>query len=480
VRRLEKRLNDDYNRHRLERQVQLLRELATTLRNMPGRKQVVFFSEGFDPRLVRGRDARAGAEEQADMLHETSGDLWRVDVESKYGSSSSRSMIEEMARAFRGSDVILHAVDIQGVRVQNDANGTRINSNDALYLLARPTGGEVFRNSNDVGGDLRKMLRAQDVVYVLGFHATAANDGRFHDLRVRVSGVPGARVVHRAGYYDTGGETALERSLTNAEIILNDIPQNDVRIALLAAPFPHEARAQVPVVLDIDAATLAAGASAQPINADVFLYAFGDDGIVRDRTYQRLTIDPARLAQRDGVKYIATLALPPGKYAVKALVSVPGDGRKGFARTDVTVGGAYDVALLPPLFLDDASRWIVVRGTSHDGGAAYPFHVNGEPFMPSALAHVTNGRARRVAVFVANAGADEVEWEAAVRDDAGATRPAAPSLVSRLQGPELTKLVFDYTPSGLRDGAATFGVTVKKRGSSDARTSGVPLLVAKP
>jgi VWFA-related protein len=214
IARGEKKLNDQYNRTRIERQLHLLSDFGRTVRMLPGRKQVILFTEGFDPRLVRGRDARANADDQDDVTQTMSGNIWRVDSDARYGSSMTMTLLEEMARNLRGSDVVLHAVDIQGVRVQNDEHGSRINSNDALHLLSRPTGGEVFKNSNDVNADLEKMMRSQDVVYVLGFHAPAAKDGKFHELKVRVTGVPGARVFHRAGYYESGDESALERSLS--------------------------------------------------------------------------------------------------------------------------------------------------------------------------------------------------------------------------------------------------------------------------
>src|SRR3954467_1023912 len=139
IARGEKKLNDQYNRTRIERQLRLLSDLGRTLRVLPGRKQVILFSEGFDPQLVRGRDARSGADEQDDISQTMSGNVWRVDSDARYGSSMTMTLLEEMSRTLRGSDVVLHAVDIQGVRVQNDENGSRINSNDALHLLSRPT-----------------------------------------------------------------------------------------------------------------------------------------------------------------------------------------------------------------------------------------------------------------------------------------------------------------------------------------------------
>jgi VWFA-related protein len=477
IARLDKRQNDEYNRARIERQLHLLSDLGRTLRVLPGRKQVILFSEGFDPRLVRGRDARASTEEQADLQQTIEGNIWRVDSDDRYGSSMTLTLLDEMARSLRGSDVVLHAVDIQGVRTQNDENGVRINSNDALHLLAAPTGGEVFKNSNSINADLEKMLHTQDVVYVLAFRAPASNDGKFRELKVRVTGVADAHVFHRAGYYASGTESALERSLSNAEIVLNDITQNDIQVATLAAPFPaRDGKAQVPVVIDIGTDGLILDAKKKDIAAEIFLYAFDDQGVVRDRSYQRLTIDSSKLTGHSGIKYFPTLSLPPGKYALKTLVQVAGSERKGFVRTDIEVPASYDVALLPPMFLDDPSSWVVVPGSSHKESETYPFHINGEPFMPSASARVSNGSSRRVVLFVFNVEPSELTWQTSVTDASG-SHAGTSTLVKRLQGHDVTKLVFDYSPAHLESGPASFDVTVRKKGSSDARTSSVPLVV---
>ena len=483
IARLEKRLNDSYKRDRVERQLVLLSDLAKTLRAVPGRKQVIFFSEGFDPSLVQGRDARDVAGAADELTQTTSGNLWRNDFDARYGSSTSMRILADMARMFRGSDVVLHGVDIQGVRVQNNvSDGTVINSNEALHLLSKPTGGEVFKNSNDVNADLAQMLRRQEVVYVLGFKTPANKSGKFHNIKVRLNGVAGAQVFHRAGYYDSGGQTALERSLTAAEIILNDIPQSEIRIAALAAPFATRRNATVPIVIDVNGADLLKGVKGDTMSAEVYMYAFDDEGIVRDRMFQRIGLETTKVADRlrdTGLKYVATLSLPPGRYALKTLVRT-GDDRKGYARTDVEVPGFDDVALLPPLFMDDPGRWVVVRGGSHAGDVPYPFHINGEPFFPSASVAVQNGQSRRFAVFVANAAAGELSWEATVTDPLGRESAGAASLVQELQGAEMAKLLLDYAPGDLRSGAATFDLKVSKKGSSDARKSSVPLVVQRP
>lgn len=484
IQRGQNRLNDQFNRGRIERQVTLLGGLARTLRMLPGRKQVVFFSEGFDPRLVRGRDIRASNDTMEEMDQESHGELWKIDTDNRYGDTRTLSVIDQMAKMFRGSDVVLHAVDIQGVRVQNDLqSGSTINSNESLFLLAKPTGGEVFRNSNDLRNDLERMLRQQEVVYVLGFQAPTARPGTFHGLRVRLKDVPGARVFHRAGYYEAGGENALERVLSNAEIVLNDLPQSDIAVAALAAPFPTRGNAQVPVILEINGAGLLRDVKSNSATADIYIYAFDEDGLVRDRMFQRVTMDLSKVGEKvreSGIKYYATLSLPPGNYAIKSLVRVLETERKGYARTDVVVPPATDVSVLPPFFFEEPGRWLMVKGGSHDPThAGYPFQINGEPFIPSASVQVRNGQARQFAVFVYNASADEVGWEASVSEAGGGTRPASPQLLKELAGQDVTKFMFQYAPQELAQGAARLDFTVRKKGSADARRSSMPFTVER-
>ncbi|HEY8132257.1 MAG TPA: VWA domain-containing protein, partial [Thermoanaerobaculia bacterium] len=170
--------NEAAVRARVERQVDALGALAKMLRAVPGRKQIVFLSEGFDPKYIQGRDARASQEQQADNEQVLRGQVYNVDSDAIFGNTGSMTMLDRMAQFFRQSDVVLHALDIQGVRVQNTVQGgVSINSNAGLFLLARPTGGDVFQNTNDLKNNFQRMLRQQEVVYVLGFQAPTQKPG---------------------------------------------------------------------------------------------------------------------------------------------------------------------------------------------------------------------------------------------------------------------------------------------------------------
>jgi VWFA-related protein len=408
--------NVAYVRARVEKQVDFLGALAKSLRAVPGRKQIVLLSEGFDPSVVSGRDARETGSTSKDNDAVMHGEVWNVDNDARYGSTTSQTFVNRMAQFFRGSDVVLNAIDIQGVRVQNDESGARVNSNAGLSLLAAPTGGTVFQNANDMSANFDRMLKAQEFVYILSFQAPAAKVGTFHDLKVSLLNVPGrANVFARAGYYEGGAQTPQERTLSNAEIILNDIPQSDVHVAGLAAAFPSDsANAQVPVILELDGNDMLKDLKSDKVVTEVYIYAFDADGMVRDRLYQSLGLDLKKVGERlrnGGLKYYATLTLPPGKYAVKSLVRIPETDRKGFVRSDVTVGSAGEVAVLPPIFVDEHPSAVLVRGISHATAAADPFSLGGEHFIPAAAPRVKSGATPRFAVFVHNAQASEVTYD---------------------------------------------------------------------
>ncbi|MGZ7042123.1 MAG: VWA domain-containing protein, partial [Thermoanaerobaculia bacterium] len=412
--------NDAYNRQRVDRQISLLSGLAKTLRSVNGRKHVVLLSEGFDPRLVQGRDAKLTEQQLQENQAIERGEIWKVDTDNRYGNSSSLSIVDQMATLFRRSDVFLHAIDIQGVRVTGDSDiGSRGGSNEGLFLLAHSTGGQLFKNSNDIKGDFDRMVKQQEVVYILGFQAPSGAPGKFHDLKVKLVNVPGGRATARAGYYETGGENAVERSLSNAEIIVNDIPQDAIHVASLAAGFPTSgANAQVPVILEISGPDVMRAAQGRlATTAEIFVYAFDDEGLVRDSLFQRVGLDLQKLGPQlsaSGVKYYTTLALPPGHYVVKTLVRVADTNARGFIRRDLNVPGAGDMAISQPFFYEDGGKWVMVKGPSHDKtNAPYPFEVNGEPFIPSAAVSLAAGQPRKFAVFVYDAAPDEVTWDLA-------------------------------------------------------------------
>jgi VWFA-related protein len=464
----QRRQDDAYNRSRLDRQVNLLGGLMKTLRSVRGQKHIVLLSEGFDPRLVQGRDAGLDQRKVDESQAVETGQIWRVDNDNRYGSAGSMSLVDRMADVAKRCDVILDAVDIAGIRTNVDPReGMKKRSNEGLHLLAGVTGGTVFKNSNDLAEDFRRVLKTEEVVYVLAFQAPAAHPGTFHNIKVRLVNVPGGRAIARSGYYESGNDSAAERTLSNAEIIINDIPTDAVHVASLAAPFATSgANAQVPVILEINGSDIVSAASGNSATLEIFTYAFDADGIARDSMYQRVALDLGKVGatlRASGVKYYATLSLPPGKYAIKSLVRVAEGDRKGYSRTDIVVPAKGEIAVSQPLFQDQGAQWMMIKGASHDKtNAPYPFELNGASFVPSATVRVTDGEPRRFVVFVGNAAPDELSVE---------TKPEA-RLVTQLRSDSGSKFVFEL---GGKPATSVLNIAVHKHGESRATVSSMTL-----
>ena len=469
IARMMDKQQDQYNRDKIDRQLNLLSGLSKVLRAVRGEKHIILLSEGFDSRLIQGRDAGASEQGQEEQQMVENGQIWNVDSDNRYGSSSSLDILRRMSDLAKRSDVIIDAVDIHGLRSNIDArDGLQKKSNEGLHLLANSTGGTVFQNSNDLSDSFQRVIKTEEVRYVLAFQAPVTQAGKFHNLKVKLVNVPGGRAIARSGYYEAGGDSAAERTLSNAEIVVNDVAQDAVHIASLVAPFETKGpNAQVPVIVEVDGNDIAGAVNGKQATLDLFTYAFDDEGLVRDQIYQRVSLDLGKVGstlRSSGVKYYATLSLPPGKYAVKNLVRIVESDKKGFSRSDIVVPSKDEVAISQPFFMEQPAKWVMIKGPSHDqSGAPYPFDINGEPFIPSAAVHVKNGEPRRFVVYVQNASPDEMTL---------ATNPEA-KLVTQLRTANGSKLVFELgkvTPA-----VSMLNVTVRKRGSEDARTASTPI-----
>ncbi len=459
------RSNDPYLRARVEKQVDFLGEIARTLRAVPGRKQIVFLSEGFDASVITGMDARSTEDQKAQndaAIHRT---FETIDTDSRYGTASSQKFLSDMVKYFRGSDVVLHAIDIKGLRVQNSMEGSTLNSNAGLSVLSAPTGGMLFQNANDLSLNFQKLLHAQEFVYILGFRPTMQKPGQFHDLNVKLVKVPGnPQVSARSGYWESGGESRDERTLSAAEIILNDIPQDGLKVQAFVMAFPTGGNdAQVPVVLEIPGGDLVGAARSANPAVEVYLYAFDENGGVKDRIFQRVTLDLGKLRERlfdSGLKFVATLSVPPGKYAIRSLVRVPESERRGFVRSDLVVPEHTAVAMLQPVFIDGNANWVTIKGASHSQ-APYPFHLDSTEFVPAATARIRSGETPQFAVFVQNAAPDEITID---------TMPRAKFLgAARGEGTSAFLMQLDEVAASV----ASIDVTLHKKGSEGVQKTSI-------
>jgi VWFA-related protein len=467
-------VDNDYKRGRIHHQVNTFANIGRMLDSVSGRKQVILLSEGFDADLIQGREVRGGSKEtQDDSDKVVRGASYEVNSDDRFGNAAVASSVTNMGELLRRSDVVLHAIDIKGLRTDVDASaGLKRSSNEGLYLLTRPTGGEVFKNANDLSSSFRSLLKQQEVVYILGFQASGSIPGRFHSLKVKVK-TPGATASHRSGYYELkSAESTLEATLATGEILLNDVASEDVKTNVITAAFPVDGEdPQVPVIVEIDGKSLLAGAKNGAVKGDLFIYAFDGENRVRDFLFQRMALDLAKVGatlEKGGLKYYGALSLPPGNYAIKTLVRLPDMKLDGFRRVDINVPDFAQPSVVQ-VATEQPGAWLVVSGGKQGRNYEYPFMIESERFVPAGAWDAS----QRLALFTYNVDAKNLELNGTVKTSDGATRNVDLSVV-KMTG---DRLLLELKTGGLAAGRYALDLSVRPKSGGWAKSFAIPLIV---
>jgi VWFA-related protein len=424
---VERARTDEYERGRARALIQGLRDLGRVLDVVEGRKDIVLLSEGFPSRLLVGGPETS--EEQQWMIK---GEVWKVDSDRRYGNVALRSDLSDMGDFLRRTHCVIHTVDIAGFATEAEravpgeaGSSLPRATQNALFYLSSETGGEAFRGMNDIEGELRRLARRTSAVYVLAYRPDRREgNGKYHALKVKVAR-SGVKVVARPGYFerrDPRQRTPLERSLSAADVIANEIPFSEIASRVLAVPFAGPApgaEALLSVVIEVPGGQLLEGEKGDRTTLEIYVYAFDGAHRVADFLAEPLGLDVVRASPRlstGGIRYFGELHLPPGDYRLRTLVRNANTGRMGLTVTSLSVPSfaAQQPHLLDPVFLEAGSdNWFAVRGTTgspSDGRPAVPPLASlaglvGENVVPAVAPHVAPGGTVRVGVVSYHFGA---------------------------------------------------------------------------
>jgi VWFA-related protein len=466
--------------------------LAKLMGEVSGRKYVVYLSEGYDSSLVSGKapgpNAASGQTEDEPTPVDV-GNSERITAatnasgaDDKFGDTRSQNAVEKMLEEFRRADCVIQAVDIGGLRASGAALGDqRASGREALFNMAKSTGGELFENFNDLSAAMGQMLRRTGVTYVLSFQPEdLKTDGSFHKLRVELKNAPrGARVVYRPGFYAPRPykeQPVLQRLLETANDVMGT-ESGAIASTVTAASFAGaKGRANVPVVVEVDGPSLLAGKQDPTLPVEIYIYALDQNGSVQDFVTQTLGLDLTKAEsqlRQAGLRYFANLELAPGKYSIRTLVRNGNTGGSSLRVTDLTVPPQGAPALLPAIFQDAApGRWINQPPQKKPGQAAPPylFMLKGQAWVPTG--RLAAGQDARVILQGYNLGGD---WkaEAKVLDAAGRELPGATLKLGEKEaasGAEPARVTATFHPPNLPPGDYTLSVTVTD-GAGKAETS---------
>ncbi len=106
---------------------------------------------------------------------------------------------------------------------------------DGIAVLASATGGRFYQNNNDLAAGFRTLGALPEVMYVLGFSSgDVPADGKYHPLKVRLTGTKSGAVQARMGYNALPKEPPadLARQRERDRIIMGPDSPSDVAVRI--------------------------------------------------------------------------------------------------------------------------------------------------------------------------------------------------------------------------------------------------------
>jgi VWFA-related protein len=256
------------------------------------------------------------------------------------GGFLSGSFLPELTRIMEKAgraEVVISELDARGLTVSSRT----ISAFDALGTLSSGTGGMLFHNNNDLGVGFRELGMQPETSYVLGF--AGAGDGRFHKLKVGMSGVRGYQVEARLGYTALAADadgTSSGVSKLDSEVMGADA------VADLPATFTWEQWAGAPgvtMIAHVDIARLRFKPNherrAQRLAIIGALFDQRGNFVAGKRSVLELDFTDGTFRQfaKTGFTAAMTIHAQPGNYSVRAVVEDAIEGKLAAASSAVQI-----------------------------------------------------------------------------------------------------------------------------------------------
>lgn len=445
--------------------------LARQLDAIRGRKNVILFSEGFDSSIVTGAQ---GNEQKMATNSVTTGALWEVDSDAYFGSATSQNALSGLFTAMRGSDVVIHSVDLGGAGADSmgldsqEGAGFSLSGLDSLAIFASNTGGRFMKGAANIDRALEDIAGSTGSYYVLAFAPTSSEVGKARKLKVKVRR-PGLNVNHRPTYMvpDPKKPDAARQGLQASEIIAKGLSGGSLLLTAYALPYRSPQQGiGLPVVIQVGGEAFADALKRKAINLELFGYLMDDKGGVRDFFRATPGLDPAALGARlkaSGLQILTTFAAGAGTFEVRLLLRDPETQKFGSLRLPVTIpafpAGSFVSA---PMFTDDPfSRVALPTVTERHPAREIPFRIDDRPFTIESNPVLKSGAPREICVFKSpsTGAAADLQVTLTGADGVEKAQTAAGLKVVR-DADGFDRVVFTIEPKGLSSGEYSVRVTV--------------------
>lgn len=333
---MQQRMTETYDMLERDQQgfgtINSLTAVVNALKLVPGRKSVMFFSEGLvlPPNVMPRFNALIDEANRANVA------VYAMDAKGLRAESTQAEARDEIlayARDRLAGDGSQIGAGGSAVRyLERNEDRLRMDPSAGLGQLAQETGGFLVQGSNDFDKGFRRVDEDIRNHYVLTYTSSKPEyDGRFRSIDVKVTR-PGVTVSHRKGYYavpPTGGAPILTYEAP-ALVALESTPvPNAFPVFARAFTFPRTVEAtRVPVLVGLQTQSLhyRTDAEARTFQAEFVVVARIRDvnGQVARKLSQQYTLagtlDELEQNRRGDVLFYRQPDLPPGLYTLEVVV----------------------------------------------------------------------------------------------------------------------------------------------------------------
>ncbi len=380
--------------------------LVKSLGMMPGRKSILYLSEGIaiPPAVVQRFHAIIHAANRANVS------IYAIDAAGlRVESPNEETRREVMSLGQRRLNELqwdLEPTSGPMMRyLEKNEDLIRLDPHSGLNELSESTGGRLIRNTNDLLAGLRQVDQDIHSYYLLAYSpGNQALDGRFRTIDVKVL-VPDVQVQSRKGYYavdETSDKPILDYESSAVTALTHDQSGGSLPIRSAVLSFPKtDDRGFVAVLAEVEPGTI----SYEPARTDgepsfsnftiLTLVRDEDDQVVR-KVSQHYRLARAAMKDGDGILFYRELHLDPGKYKFETAGFDAVTAKVGISREVVSLRG-IDESLphLSSLMIVNAAE----RIDDDDRGANSPLHYRDLIFYPNLSGHLSKTRNNEMTVY---------------------------------------------------------------------------------
>ena len=197
----------------VEQSVRALDETIELLAGLPGRKSLVYVSDGLE--------MRAGEDMFQQVQQQFSTERGRSGINMLANRYNARRLFSQLIDRSNGSGVTLYTIDAAGLKTSGGSadrgGGTsthevdityQLNRQESLIYISDETGGLSAIGTNNFGGAFKNIADDFSHYYSLAYRPLHGGDGRRHEIDIKVLR-KGLKLRYRDGYRDKNNETRI-------------------------------------------------------------------------------------------------------------------------------------------------------------------------------------------------------------------------------------------------------------------------------